>query len=137
MTTGTEIPSRVRPGRRPALAAMAAVVLGLGACAWGSGDKERATGASLARTATAIEIANTAEMERYAASELAIAREKLAAARDAAGAEAYAEADRLISEALVNVHLATARADAARRRAELERMKAASSESPDGAERQP
>jgi hypothetical protein len=123
--------------RRPALAAMAAVVLGLGACAWGSGDEERATGTRLSRVATAIEIADTAEMERLAPSELAIAREKLAAARDAAGAEAFADADRLISEALVNVQLATAKADAARRRAELERMKAASSDRPDGAETQP
>jgi hypothetical protein len=137
MTMGAEILNGARHGLRPALAAMAAVVLGLGACAWGNGEKERATGASLSRTATAIEIANTAEMERYAASELAIAREKLAAARDAAGAEAYANADRLISEALVNVQLATAKADAARRRAELERMKAASSDRPEGAETQP
>ncbi|MPY68690.1 MAG: DUF4398 domain-containing protein [Alphaproteobacteria bacterium] len=137
MTTGAEIFDRMRLYRRPALAAVAAVVLGLSGCAWGSGDEERATGARLARAATAIEIADTAEMQRLAASELAIAREKLAAARHAAGAEAFADADRLISEALVNVHLATAKADAARRQAELERVKAASSDRPDGTGRQP
>src|SRR5690606_23915546 len=71
-----------------------------------------------------ISVASSGETSRYAASELAIAREKLADARQAARAEDYITADRLVSQSLVNVQLATAKADAARMASELERLKA-------------
>ena len=59
---------------------------------------------------------------RYAAAELAIAEERLVRARNAARVEEFEAADRLISESLVNVQLATAKAEAARIRAELDRL---------------
>ena len=76
----------------------------------------------LGRASTALDVAKTDETKRYAAAELAIAEERLVRARNAARVEEFEAADRLISESLVNVQLATAKAEAARIRAELDRL---------------
>lgn len=80
------------------------------------------TAGMLGRASTALDVAKTDETRRYAAAELAIAEEKLVRARNAARVEEFEAADRLISESLVNVQLATAKAEAARIRAELDRL---------------
>ncbi|MEX2450181.1 MAG: hypothetical protein WD407_04935 [Rhodospirillales bacterium] len=50
----------------------------------------------------------------------------MAMARQANSAEQYDEADKLISESLVNLHLATAKAEAARTQARFEQIKTSS-----------
>jgi hypothetical protein len=81
------------------------------------------TAGKLGRASTALDVAKTDDTRRFAAAELAIAEEKLAQARNAAREEEFDAADRLISESLVNVQLATTKAEAARIRAEAERLK--------------
>jgi hypothetical protein len=108
------------------VAALFLAVLAVGGC--GTARQAGDTAGMLGRASTALDVAKTAETKRYAAAELAIAEEKLAQARNAAREEEYKAADRLISESLVNVQLATSKAEAARIQAELERLK----ESPTG-----
>ena len=108
--------------RRWPMAALFLAVLAVGGCHTARQASE--TAGMLGRASTALDVAKTAETKRYAAAELAIAEEKLAQARNAAREEEYEAADRLISESLVNVQLATSKAEAARIRAELERLKA-------------
>lgn len=118
----TEPDSAARARGWPAAPFVAALVLILAAC---HTDRQAAeTAGMLGRAATALDVARTEETKRYAAAELAIAEEKLAQARNAARQEEFDTAERLVSESLVNVHLATSKAEAARIRAELERRKA-------------
>lgn len=112
--------ARLRP--RPALAVLFLALLAAGGCH--TAREAREIEGTLRRASTSVDIANTEETKRYAAAELAIADEKLAQARNAARAKEYELADRLVSESLVNVHLATTKAEAARIRAEVERMQA-------------
>ena len=105
------------------LAVVLIAMLPFGGCA-SDGADQRYVGTAMTRASTAIAVASTEDVSRFAAAELAIAREKLAAARQSARAGNYAAADRLVSESLVNVQLATAKADAARVRAELQRLRA-------------
>lgn len=128
--------------RRAVLAAVIIGMLPFGGCAWWDGTERHNIETAISRASRAIAVANTEEAGRYAASELAIAQEKLDAARQAARAQEYVAADRLISESLVNIQLATAKADAARVQAELERRKAslppadAGNQAPEGAANQ-
>jgi len=115
-------PMQHRPRRILAAIAILGAV-GLSGCAWWNGNDEREIRNRLSHVTTAVEVADTDETRRYAASEIAIAREKLASARHAANAEDFALADRLISESLVNVQLATAKAEMLRSRAQLKDMK--------------
>lgn len=122
--------NRVARGRWPARAALVLAVLAVNGCS--TAREAREIEGSLGRVSTAVDVANTAETKRYAAAELTIANEKLVQARNAARAEEYELADRLISESLVNVHLATTKAEALRIRAQVERMKASPAGAPDG-----
>jgi hypothetical protein len=102
----------------------AAVVLSAGLLsACGSDREAREVDRMLSRVTIAVDVAKSQEVKRYAASELGVAEEKLARAQRAARQKEYEEADRLISESLVNLNLATAKADAARVRGEVDRLK--------------
>lgn len=105
---------------RPWPAALLLAVLAVAGCHTARQAAE--TAGMLGRASTALDVAKTDETKRYAAAELAIAEEKLVRARNAARVEEFEAADRLISESLVNVQLATAKAEAARIRAELDRL---------------
>jgi formate-dependent phosphoribosylglycinamide formyltransferase (GAR transformylase) len=106
---------------------VAAIVVGLmpfAGCAWWDGADRRNFEAAMSRASTALAVASTEEARSHAGSELVIAQEKLAAARQTASGGDYAAADRLIAESLVNIQLAAAKVDAARRQDELQQMKA-------------
>lgn len=126
----TAAASRVAHGRWPARAALVLAVLAANGC--DTAMEAREIEGTLGRASTAVDVANTAETKHYAAAELAIANEKLAQARNAARAEEYELADRLISESLVNVQLAATKAEALRIREQVERMKALPAGAPGG-----
>jgi hypothetical protein len=109
---------------RPYLPSLAAALLGLSVLGGCSGGKEaREVDKMLTRAATAVDVANSEETRRYAAPELETAADRLGRARWAAREKDYEEADRYISETFVNVNLATAKAEAARIREQIQRMK--------------
>lgn len=85
----------------------------------GSDAQERAVLQSLNQTRLAIDVARSSDAKGYAAAELAIATEKLQAADAASQREEYAEAERLLAEAMVNIELAQAKASAARAKERL------------------
>lgn len=106
--------------RRPVWALLLGGLIVLSAC---SGGRETAdVGRALSRAATAVEVAKSTGTKRYAASELAAAEEKLLQAQYAARTKDFEEAERLISECLVNIHLATTKAEAARLREQAENV---------------
>jgi hypothetical protein len=104
---------------RPAAATLLLAVLAIGGCHTARQAAE--TAGMLGRASTALDVAKTGEAKRSAAAEISIAEEKHAQARNAMREEEFDAADRLISESLINVQLATAKAEAARIRTELDR----------------
>lgn len=113
-----------RHSRRSTPAVLVSGFILLTGCAWWDGNDQQNFETAISRVSTTLVVASTEETSRHAALELAIARDKLAAARQTASAGDYEAADRLLSESLVNIQLAAAKADAARVQEELERMKA-------------
>ena len=108
--------------RRMALLTVAAPLV-TAACA--SDGPSRELEQMIAHASTAIQVSATSDAKRHAAAELALAEEKLAAARRAGNAGEEKEANRLLAEALVNLELARAKAESERVRSELQRMEAA------------
>ena len=92
--------------QRVTLLALLVALPTLMGCSSITGDdaEEAAVQTAISRVSTAITVANTQEAGRHAAS------------------GEYETADRLVSESLVNVQLAAAKADAARVQAEVERI---------------
>lgn len=87
------------------------VALGQSACSSNDEDNAR-IGRSIREADMAIEVASSDNTKEHAAAELTSAREKLIQAQEAARAGRYERAEHLVSESLVNVHLATAKAEA-------------------------
>lgn len=110
------------PPRGAVAALWGALSLTLGIAGCASDEPPRSTREMLAHAAVAVDVATTRDMREHAAPELAIAGEKLAAARQAARTGDVLEADRLIAETLVNIELAKAKTEAARVAAELARQ---------------
>lgn len=79
----------------------------------------------LARAESAIKRAEEARVADYASPELKTAREKLAAARDAASRDDMVLAARLAEQSRVDAEVATAKSDAAKAQATIEEMKKA------------
>ena len=88
------------------------LVFGQAACSSNDEDNAR-IGKSITRAYTALEVASTQNTKEHARDELATAEKKLIQAQESARAGNYERADRLVSESLVNVHLATAKTEAA------------------------
>jgi len=104
-------PSRTHYGLRlTGAAGLAGVILLAGACASPPPVPTR----SLDAARTAVTTAEKADAGRFAAAELAAAREKLAQADSAVTGENMLAAERLAEQARVEAELASARTDAAK-----------------------
>lgn len=79
----------------------------------------------LARAESAIKRAEEARVADYASPELKTAREKLAAARDAANRSEMVLAARLAEQSRLDAEVATAKSDAAKAKSNIEEMKKA------------
>lgn len=110
-------PERMRLSRTTLTTATVCMGLILGGCS--TNERGKALNESLARASLSIDVARATPAQTYAAGELAIAEEKLLAAREAAGRSEYDLSERLLAEAMINLELARAKgaAGAARSRA--------------------
>lgn len=104
-----------RTGRAGTVFVLLAVPV-LMACS--TGDSKKTFDEAMARAAVTAEVTDTRDTRKYAPAELAIANEKLVAARQAAQSGDQREADRMLAEALVNIELAKAKTAAGRVKAE-------------------
>jgi hypothetical protein len=101
--------------------AVLSMLAALAGCA--SDDRSRDLNKSLNQMRVAVDVARSSETEAHAQSELSVAAEKLTECRNALDRSDITLAERLLTEAEVNLALARAKVDAARARAKLEDAK--------------